>query len=560
MIFCTSGCASVVFRLRSELITDLCIEVSMQLGVLGPLLIRNEGSVIEVPAAMHRAVLAVLLVNANRVVSADELADIVWDGSPPPGARVTVRGYIRRLRVLLGPVVGSRIATRSLGYAAEFVAAELDLLRFAELCAEGGAALRAGSWTQCSDALGEALGLWRDTPLSDVSCQRLRREEAPRLDQMRLQAAEWRAEAELQLGRHDLLVAELQSLVAEQPLRERFHAQLMIALARCGRQAEALAAYQQACRALADELGVEPGPELRGLHQRILRQDPDLAGPSPARRAGRTAIMGAGSPIPRQLPSPIRHFAGRTGELRALTSLLREAAGDGGAAVVSAISGTAGVGKTALAVQFARQVAGRFGDGQLQVNLRGFGPAGTPVTPAEAIRGFLDAFEVPAAQVPAGLDAQAALYRSLLAGRRVLVLLDNARDEEQVRPLLPAGPGCLVIVTSRSELAGLAATNGARLLALDVLTEAEAREQLDRHLGRARLAAEPQAVSELIRICARLPLALAIAAARAAARPAFPLAALAAELRDAAGRLDALDHRRCRPAASGRCSPGPTST
>jgi transcriptional regulator with XRE-family HTH domain len=245
-----------------------------------------------------------------------------------------------------------------------------------------------------------------------------------------------------------------------------------------------------------------------------------------------------GQVVPQQLPAAVPTFVGRHEQLAALSQALHE---PGGSAVVVAIGGTAGVGKTALAAQFARQVAGRFGDGQLYVNLRGFAPAGTPVTPAEAIRGFLDAFEVPSAQVPSGLDAQAALYRSVLAGKRVLVLLDNARDEEQVRPLLPAEPGCLAIVTSRRELAGLAAIGGARLLTLDVLAEGEAREQLARHLGHARMATEPQAVSELTRLCARLPLALAIAAARAATRPAFPLAALVDELSDVSGRLDALD-------------------
>jgi tetratricopeptide (TPR) repeat protein/transcriptional regulator with XRE-family HTH domain len=249
----------------------------------------------------------------------------------------------------------------------------------------------------------------------------------------------------------------------------------------------------------------------------------------------------AGVLVPRQLPPAVTHFVGRSDVLKALTEVADDAARQCGAVLISAIGGLAGVGKTALAVHWAHQVAERFPDGQLYVNLRGFGPERTPVTPAEAIRGFLDAFEVPAAQVPAGLDAQAALYRSLLAGKRVLVLLDNARGEEQVRPLLPAGRGCLVIVTSRSQLAGLAATDGARLLTLDVLAEAEARELLASRLGRARLAAEPQAMGELIRLCARLPLALAIAAARAEARPAFPLAVLVDELRDATGRFDALD-------------------
>lgn len=249
----------------------------MLLGVLGSLLIRHDSTVIEVPAARQRAVLAVLLVNANRVVLADELADIVWDGLPPPRARVTARGYIRRLRRLLGPALSSRIATRPNGYVAEVEAGELDLLRFTELSRDGGAALRTGSWQRCSDALSEALRLWRGTPLSDVPCDRLQREDVPRLNQMRLQAAEWRAEAELHLGRHDLLVAELQNLTAEQPLRERSQALLMIALTRCGRQAEALAAYQQTRRTLIDELGIEPGPELQRLHQQILQQDSELA-------------------------------------------------------------------------------------------------------------------------------------------------------------------------------------------------------------------------------------------------------------------------------------------
>ena len=496
----------------------------MRLGVLGPLLIRHEDSAISVPAARQRAVLAVLLVNANRVVSADELADVVWDGAPPPAARVTVRGYIRRLRRLLGPAVCSRIATRSLGYAAEFDPVELDLLRFAELCRDGGAALRAGSWTQSSDALGEALGLWRGTPLSDVPCERLQREDVPRLDRMRLQAAEWRAEAELRLGRHDLLVAELQSLAAEQPLRERFHAQLMIALARCGRQAEALAAYQQARRSLVAELGVEPGPELRHLHQQILRRDPDLAFPALARGAHSAASMGAARVIPRQLPSSIRHFSGRATELRALAVLLEETAGDDGAVVVSAIGGTAGVGKTALAVQFARQAAGGFGDGQLYVNLRGFGPVGTPVTPAEAIRGFLDAFETPAGAGP-GRAGRAGRAVPQPAGRKAGPSGAGQRSRRPNRsvPLLPVGPGCLVIVTSRSQLAGLATTDGARLLTLDVLTEDEARELLGRNIGRARAAAEPDAVTELTRLCVRLPLALAIAAARADSPSCIPV-------------------------------------
>jgi tetratricopeptide (TPR) repeat protein len=248
--------------------------------------------------------------------------------------------------------------------------------------------------------------------------------------------------------------------------------------------------------------------------------------------------------VPRQLPVAARHFAGRAGALTALAGLAAEAGGTDGASramVIAVIEGTAGIGKTALAVHFAHQAAGDFPDGQLYVNLRGFDPAGPPMTPGEAIRIFLDALGVPAAQLPASLDAQTGLYRSLLAGRRMLVLLDNARGVGQVRPLLPASPGCLVLVTSRSQLTGLAAAEGARPMALDLLTGGEAHELLAARLGDERLAAEPAAVQELIGLCARLPLALAIAAARAASQPALPLAALAAKLRDAGGRLDALD-------------------
>jgi tetratricopeptide (TPR) repeat protein len=248
--------------------------------------------------------------------------------------------------------------------------------------------------------------------------------------------------------------------------------------------------------------------------------------------------------VPRQLPVAARHFAGRAGALTVLAGLAAEAGGADGAGramVISVIEGTAGIGKTALAVHFAHQVAGDFPDGQLYVNLRGFDPAGPPMTPGEAVRIFLDALGVRAGQLPASLDAQVGLYRSLLAGRRMLVLLDNARDAGQVRPLLPASPGCLVLVTSRSQLTGLAAAEGAMPLALDLLTGEEAKELLAARLGGDRLAADPAAAQELTGLCARLPLALAIAAARAATQPALPLADLAAELRDAGSRLDALD-------------------
>ncbi len=255
------------------------------------------------------------------------------------------------------------------------------------------------------------------------------------------------------------------------------------------------------------------------------------------RRRPPAALPASGTSTPHQLPGATRLFAGRAAELETLTRLA-DAAVQGSAPVIIAVDGTAGVGKTALAVHWAHQIADRFPDGQLYVNLRGFDPLGEPVKPAEAVRGFLDAFGVPVERIPLAPDAQAALYRSLLADRRVLVVLDNARDADHVSSMLPGSPACLTLVTSRNRLTGLVA-HGACPLTLDVPTADDCRQLLARHLGAARVAAEPRAVNDLISLCARLPLALAVTAARAAEHPDFSLAVLAAELRDAASRLDA---------------------
>jgi DNA-binding SARP family transcriptional activator/tetratricopeptide (TPR) repeat protein len=497
----------------------------MWLGVLGPLDVRHGNAGIAVPAAKQRVVLSTLLVHANQAVSFDQLAEAVWGDVPPDGSRVTLRNYVKRLRQILGPTVGERIQTRDPGYQIDVDDSELDLLCFTKLFEAGGAAVRSGAWEQAEAALGEALDLWRGAPLADIPSDALRRDQVPRLEQLRLQVLEWQCEAQLHLGRHEDLVPQLGVLVAQQPLRERFHAQLMLAYYRCGRQADALGAYQDARRVLIDQLGVEPGPELRGMQQRILASDPMLAGP--------TAM-----PSPRQLPPAARYFAGRASELGELAGLLEATAAAGRGVVISVIGGAAGVGKSALALHWAHQVAECFPDGQLYVNLRGFDPSGAPVTPEDAVRGFLDAFRLPAAAIPASPDAQVGLYRSLLAKRRMLIVLDNARHTEQVRPLLPGGPGCLVVVTSRSRLTGLVAAEGAHPITLDLLTDAEARDLLGRRLGADRLAAEPAAVASLVRLCARLPLALSIAAARAATNSGLPLAVLAAELAEAG--LDAL--------------------
>ncbi len=530
----------------------------MEFCLLGPLVVRSGETVLPIPQGKQRAVLAVLLVRAGQVVPASELAELIWDGAPPRSARVTLQNYVKRLRQALGESGQARIKTRDAGYLIEARPGELDLLRFATLCDMGRAAAAKDEWDRAALQLRAALALWRGQPFVDVSCQLLAASETPRLAEMRIAALEKRIAADLHLGRHAQVIPELQQLALAERLRERVHALLMRALYQTGRQAEALAAYQTARQALVGELDLEPGPELRELHRQILAADPGLS-LAAARTAARPAAGGPGAgqspgPVtgagadrepglaghgPRQLPASAR-LVGRRGELRSLNALLADSAAAESSVVISAISGTAGVGKTTLAVHWARQVAERFGDGLLYVNLRGFDPSGQPVPPEQALRGFLDAFEVPPEQVPADLDTRAALYRSVLAGRRVLVVLDNALDSDQVRPLLPGSPGCLVVVTSRTELTSLAAAEGAHLTNLDTLTEAESRELLEARLGQQRVAGEPAAVRELTELCGGLPLALAVAAARAAADPGLPLGGLARELAQARSRLDAL--------------------
>ena len=532
----------------------------MDFGLLGPLSVRDGARPVVVSAPRQRVLLAALLLSAGRVVSVDALAEMLWGNELPAGARGALHSAVQRLRSTLGPSGSGLVDTQPPGYLIQIGDGELDVQRFGVLAARGHAAAEGGLWAEAGGLLREALGLWRGEPLADVSSQVLRSREVPPLENQRMQALGVRIDADLHLGRHCEVAAELGQLVVAHPLREHFHAQLMLALYRGGRQADALAAYQDVRRVLAAELGVDPGPQLRLLHQRILAADPGLllaaGGQVPGSTSATLSPLAAGPPspapldgagsapepvVPRQLPAATRHFAGRTKALGVLAGLAAEATQASRAVVVSTIDGTAGVGKTTLAVHFAHQVAEHFPDGQLYVNLRGFDPAGPPMTSLEAIRLFLDALAVPAARIPASLDAQVGLYRSLLAGQRMLVLLDNARDVDQVRPLLPATPGCLVIVTSRSQLTSLVAAESAYPLTLDVLTDAEAHELLTRRLGPERVASDPAATDKLLELCARLPLALSIAAARTASQPTLSLASLTADLRDAGGRLDALD-------------------
>jgi DNA-binding SARP family transcriptional activator/Tfp pilus assembly protein PilF len=492
--------------------------------------VRSDGRPVPVGAPRQRALLAALLLHANQVVAAEQLIDYLWGQTPPPSARTTLQNYILRLRRLLPGrperAGGPLLVTRAPGYLLRLRPGELDLDRFGRLVAEARASTTQGQIERAASLLRDALALWRGPPLCDVASETLGRLYLPRLEDQRLGALEARIDADLQLGLHGELTGELHGLVDQQPLRERFRAQLMLALYRCGRQAEALEVYRSTWRLLADELGIQPGPELRRLEQAILCEDSSLDLPAiPA--AGRPPAA-ATSP-PHQLPPAIADFTGRRQHLDELDRL-PGAEADTTAVVISAIAGTAGVGKTALAIHWAHRVRDRFPDGQLYVNLRGYAPT-PPMRSIDALAGFLHALGVPAEQVPVDLDEAAGLYRTLLADKRLLVVLDNARSADQVRPLLPGGPSSLVLVTSRDRLGGLVAIDGARRLTLDVLPPEEAVGLLTRLLGAERVAAEPQAAGELAEVCGLLPLALRIAAANLAEQPGQSIAGYVARLR-----------------------------
>jgi DNA-binding SARP family transcriptional activator/tetratricopeptide (TPR) repeat protein len=529
--------------------TTTTATAAVRFDALGPLQAWQGDTRLNLGPLQQRAVLAVLLLQANRPVGREQLIDAVWGSAAPAYAVNLVQKHVSSMRRVLEPArsggAPSKLLTWVDGcYLLTVPPDGLDVEVFDREVSRGRAARAAGDPHRASEALHAATRLWRG-PACDGLTGPFLDAERNRLAERRISTIEERIEVDLALGEHVDLIPELTQLVAAHPLRERLRGLLMLALYRAGRQGEALVAFQDARRHLVDELGVDPGAELRRLHQQVLAADPALAAPAPRVVAHPTtgrggAEPGHGQPNPAQLPHGLPYFTGREAELGQLHALLADRGDTGGSVLITTVAGTAGVGKSALAVHWAHQVRDRFPDGQLYVNLRGFEPVGSAMDPAEAIRGFLDAFGVPPQLIPVSVEAQAALYRTLLAERRVLVVLDNARSADQVRPLLPGSPGCLVVVTSRYELPGLVA-QGARPIVLELLSTGVARELLARRLGADRVAAEPAAVNDIVASCAGLPLALTVVAARAAARPGFPLAVLVDQLQQARGSLDAFD-------------------
>jgi DNA-binding SARP family transcriptional activator len=519
---------------------------ALRFEVLGPLRAWRGDVSIDLGPVQQRVVLAVLLLQQNRPIGRDQFVNAVWGDAEPRHVANLLQRNISRLRTVLelsryAPAEAGELAWTDAGYLLTVPAGGLDLAAFDREVDRARRARTAGDSALAAEVLRAALGLWRGSLCDGLTSPYLDAQR-DRLEERRITIIEDCIELDLATGDRDDVVSELRQLVTDHPFRERLHGLLMLGLYRSGRRADALAAFLQARAILSEELGIDPSAELQRLHQQILTADPALAATADHRvLADGGPAVDKRLPLPAQLPHSMPGFSGRDAELSWLNGLLPAGGEDtGGTVVITAIAGTAGVGKTALAVHWAHQIRDRFPDGQLYVNLRGFDPAGSAMEPTEAIRTFLDAFAVPPDRIPVDLDAQAALYRSLLDGQRVLIVLDNARDADQVRPLLPGTPSCLVVATSRNQLLGLVATAGANPLSVDLLSADKARSLLIGRIGAQRVAAEPAAVDEIIGSCAGLPLALSIVSARAAANPQWPLAELAEELRETRGGLSAL--------------------
>jgi DNA-binding SARP family transcriptional activator/Tfp pilus assembly protein PilF len=536
----------------------------MQFRMLGPLEVQVDGSWSGVNAAKWRTVLAVLLLQPGQVVSTERLITEVWPEETPARATNLISVYVHRLRRLIGDPEGKVLTTRAPGYQLLIDSEDTDAGRFARLATEGRQALQAGQFEQASAVLGAALGLWQGTrALPDVPPSSLVSAEASRLEESRIEAVQLHIQADLGCGRHAQVVGQLHRLLADYPLREELWALLMRALYRSGRQAEALEAYAQAREVIAEELGVDPSAELQQLYQRMLEADSGtppanrtpvpadspfatpvptgLVEPAPVGQAADPATQptaaGAGQPLPlvAQLPADIPDFTGRDDQVQALRDLLGgpRRADSPGAVIVAAVIGAGGLGKTTLAVHAAHLLRSQFPDGQLYARM--LGAAAHPATPGDVLARFLRDLGMDPASIPVGEEERAAHYRSRLTDRKVLIVLDDAHDAAQVRPLLPGSASCAVLITTRNRLPDL---SGSRYVDLDVLGPAEARAMFAGIIGPDRAAAEPEATSEVLIACAGLPLAIRIAGARLTARTTWTVRTIADRLSDERRRLD----------------------
>jgi DNA-binding SARP family transcriptional activator/DNA-binding XRE family transcriptional regulator len=515
----------------------------LRLRVLGPLALWIDGREVGLGSAMQRTLLGLLAVTTGTPLRRDEITEVLWGAAVPDGAAGLVHSHVSRLRRRLAPAGEAPIllATRG-GYRLAATTEQLDMLRFRDLRARARTAVATGEHADAAVSYHEAMGLWRGPPLSDSpvlhehpAVVALRREHRETVLEFADAVANTDAGTFGAAAREPLAQAlhALRQLTDVEPLNEAAHARLMLALAAAGEPASALQVFERLRCRLREELGTDPGPALLDTHRRVLLQNvpgmsafPSRPGDGPVRSA---------SGVPAQLPADPGGLVGREDEMARLDAIARRADEEPASVVTVLLCGPVGVGKTALAVHWAHRMRDRFPDGQLYVNLRGFDPARPPANPAEEIRALLPALGMPTEEIPTGTSGLEVLHRTRLAGQRVLLLIDDARDAAQVWPFIPGSPGCLVLVTSRAALPGLLVAAGARSVVLDPLGPEPAHQLLCRRLGLAAPVADPAATRELAARCDGLPLALAILAARATTRPGYPLARLAADLRTPPG-------------------------
>ncbi|MEV7171935.1 BTAD domain-containing putative transcriptional regulator [Streptomyces sp. NPDC093224] len=503
--------------------------------LLGPLIVQTDDGPLRINGRRQATVLSMLVLYADRVVSVDTLVDAVWPDSPPATARNQIAICVATLRKTFKQAgVTDLLVTSPPGYLLAKGEHRVDVQEFLERAEKGRDAARRGRAEEACTLFEEALSIWRGSALDETPGSRLEAE-AVRLEQMRLTLVEERAGLMLQLGRHRALTGELAELVARHPLREQCREHLMLALYRSGQRAEALDVFLNGRRLLTEQLGIEPGPGLRQLHDLILRDSPELTRPPAVVAPAPTALQ----TIPAQLPAGVMAFTGRQREMASLDGLLKEPYNPHTPALAT-IVGVGGVGKTALAVHWASQVADQFPDGQLFADLRGYDEEHAPVSPAAVLDRFLRALGIGAPQIPADADERASLFRSLLSTRKTLIVLDNVRSFPQLRPLLPGGGRSVVLATSRESLGDLTGDYTALSIRLRMLEPTEATALLIKLAGADRFGSDPVAVEQLGALCDCLPLALRIAGARLAAKPNLSVRSLVERLRDQRGRLDVL--------------------